>query len=106
MPNKDTLKGPYLTEKCDHNIAINRDKILGHHFNKGSILLLHAIHSPFYWRMLTKTILFSGPYKKIRKTRKLESIHKYHFVERKNEGRKPDKNSSLRRLEFLPRNLD
>jgi hypothetical protein len=38
--------------------------------------LLHAIHSPFYWRILKKTILYSGfkiP-KKIRKTRKLESI--------------------------------
>jgi hypothetical protein len=26
--------------------------------------------------------------------------------ERKNEARKPDKNSSLRRLEFMPRNLE
>jgi hypothetical protein len=43
---------------------------------KDSSLLLLAIHSPFYWRTLNKTILFSGfqnP-KKIRKTRKLESI--------------------------------
>ncbi len=31
---------------------------------------------------------------------------KYHFVERKNEGRKLDKNSSLRRREFMPRNLE
>ncbi len=33
---------------------------------KGSSLLLHTIHSPFYWRMLKLTILFSGlknPYK-------------------------------------------
>jgi hypothetical protein len=37
--------------------------------------------------------------------RKLESIHEYHSVERKNEGRKPDRNSSLRRLEIKPRNL-
>ncbi len=27
---------------------------------KDSILLLHAIHSPFYWRNWKKTILFSG----------------------------------------------
>jgi ribosomal protein S21 len=56
-----------------------------------------------------KTILFSefkNPYEKIRKTRKLKSIHEYHFVERKNEGRKPDKKSSQRRLKFMPRNLD
>jgi hypothetical protein len=47
-------------------------------FTKDSSLLLHAIHSPFYWRILKKTILFSGlknPYKKIRETRKLDSIH-------------------------------
>jgi hypothetical protein len=34
-------------------------------------------------------ILFSGfknPYKKIRETRKLESVHEKHFVEQKNEG--------------------
>jgi hypothetical protein len=28
------------------------------------------------------------------------------ILERKNEGGKPDKNSSLRRLEFMPRNLE
>jgi hypothetical protein len=27
---------------------------------KGLSLLLHAIHNPFYWRILKKTILFSG----------------------------------------------
>ncbi len=27
---------------------------------KDSSLLLHAIHSPLYWRILKKTILFSG----------------------------------------------
>ncbi len=36
-------------------------------------------------------------------TKKLECIHEKYCVERKNEGRKPDKNSSLRRLEFKPR---
>jgi hypothetical protein len=42
-------------------------------------LLLPAIHSLFDWRILQITILYSGfktPYKKILKTRKLESIHK------------------------------
>jgi hypothetical protein len=38
---------------------------------------------------------------KISETRKLEFIHEYHFVERENEVRKPDKNSSFRRLEFM-----
>jgi hypothetical protein len=39
---------------------------------KDSSLLLHAIHSPFNWR-IKKTILISGfknPYKTIRETRK------------------------------------
>ncbi len=34
---------------------------------KDSSLLLHAFHSPFYWRILQKTILYSGfknPYEK------------------------------------------
>ncbi len=71
---------------------------------KDSSPLLHAIHSPLYWRIVKKIIFFSGfknPYKKIRETRKLESIHEKHFVEWKNEDRKPHKNSSLRRLYSL-----
>jgi hypothetical protein len=67
---------------------------------KDSSLLLHAIYSPFYRWILKETILFSGftnPFKKIRKTRTLELIYeKNHFLEGKNEGRKPDKSSSLR----------
>ncbi len=61
---------------------------------KESSPLFHAIHSTFYWWILKKTMLFSGfknPYKK--KTIKLDSIHEWHFVEHKNEDRKPDKNS-------------
>jgi hypothetical protein len=72
-------------------------------------LLLYAIHSLFYWRILKKSILFSGfknPYRKIRKTRKLQSINEHHCVEQKIEGRKPNKNLSLRRLELMPRSLD
>ncbi len=54
--------------------------------------MLHAIHNPCYWRILKKTTLFFGfkNTKKIRETRKLEYIHEKHFVEQKNEGRKPD----------------
>ncbi len=65
-----------------------------------------AINSPFLWWILKKSIFFSGfkdPYRN--ETRKLESIHKQHFVERKNEGRKPDKNWSLTSFEFMPRNI-
>jgi hypothetical protein len=35
------------------------------------------------------------------RNRKTLSIHETHFVERKNKSRKPDKNSSFRRLEFM-----
>jgi hypothetical protein len=58
--------------------GVFRDGILGLQFNKSSSFLLHAIHSPFYWRILKKTILFSGfknSYKTIRETTKLESNH-------------------------------
>ncbi len=41
--------------------------------------------------------------KNIDETKKLKPIREWHLVERKNEGRK---NSRLRRLEFLPRNLN
>jgi hypothetical protein len=94
--------------ECRITCGESRDGIHGHQFNK-RLELLHAIHSPFYLWILKKTILFSGfknPYKKIRETRKLESIHRWLFVEGKNEGGKPDKNSSQRRLEFIKRYLD
>ncbi len=46
---------------------------------KNSSLLLHAIHSPFYHRRISKkTILFSGfknPYKKKPRNKKFEPIY-------------------------------
>ncbi len=44
---------------------------------KDSNLLLHAIHSLFYWRILKKIILsfgFKNPHKKIRVTRKRKKL--------------------------------
>jgi hypothetical protein len=61
--------------------------------------MLFTIPSPA-WRILKKAILYSGfnnPKEKIRETRKIESIYKWHFVEWKTEGRKPDENSSLKK---------
>jgi hypothetical protein len=43
---------------------------------------------------------------KIRESRKLESTSEQYLVERKNEGRKPDNSLSLKRLKFMPRNLE
>ncbi len=65
----------------------------------------------FYWQIFQENqaiIWFykKNTYKGIRETRKLEAIYGYHFVERKNECRKPDKNSSLRGLKFMLRNID
>jgi hypothetical protein len=45
---------------------------------KDSSLLLHAVHSPFYWRILRRTILYSGyknTFKKSANKRKLEFVH-------------------------------
>jgi hypothetical protein len=77
------------------------------HLTKDSSLLL--MHSLFYWRILKKIILFSGfknPYRQNPQNKKLESLNENNCGERKNEGIKPIKNLSLRRLELMPRNLD
>jgi hypothetical protein len=71
-------------------------ELLDINLTKNSSLLLHDIHSSFYWRILKKTRLLSGfqnYYKNIREIKKLVFIHVQHFLELKNEGRKPDKNS-------------
>jgi hypothetical protein len=63
-------------------------EFLDMNLTKDSSLLLHAIHSLFYWRILKKTLLYSGfktPNRKKRETRKLEFIHELHFVEQNNE---------------------
>jgi hypothetical protein len=56
-----------------------------------------------FYRKPYSTLVLNIHTKKSTKQKELESLHEKHFVERKNEGRKPDKNSSLRRLEFVPR---
>jgi hypothetical protein len=49
---------------------------------KDSSMLPRTIHSPFYWRILQKAILFSGfknPHKKINETRKLHAVQEFHI---------------------------
>jgi hypothetical protein len=62
-----------------HFAHLSRDGFLDINLtNDFPSILSHAIHSPFYWRILKKSILFFGfknPFKKIRETRKLKSIH-------------------------------
>ncbi len=59
-----------------------------------SLLLVHVIHSPNFY-----CSCFNNPYKKCVKQ---EYFYEKHFVEWKNESSKPDKNSTLKRVEFNP----
>ncbi len=71
--------------------------------------LLHAIHSPFNWRILKKPILLSGfknPYKKSSKQENSSLFQNIILQNDKMRIEKSGKISSLRRLEFMPRNLD
>ncbi len=63
-------------------------EFLDTNLTKDSSLLLHAIHSLSTGGYVKKTRLccgFKKTYKKIRKSRKLESNREKHFVNRKNE---------------------
>jgi hypothetical protein len=71
-----------------------------------SSLLLHAIHSDGGIRRKAYSTVVLKIHTKIHEKRKLMCTLEQHFVERKNEGRKPDKNLSLRVPKFIPRNLD
>jgi hypothetical protein len=72
---------------------------------KYSSLMLHAIHSPFTGgfckRKPYSTLVLIILTKNSAKQENL-SLFMSSIVERKKERRKPDKNSSLRRLEFMP----
>jgi hypothetical protein len=60
LKSHPALKGKKLHWIHSFECILIHDGILGHQFKKDSSLLLHAIHSPFYWKILKKTILFSG----------------------------------------------
>ncbi len=68
-------------------------KFLDNNLKKDSSLLLHAIHSLLYWRILKKIIfffVFKNPYKKSAEQETLVG-HEQHLVEQDKEGRKPQK---------------
>jgi hypothetical protein len=72
------------------------DGILGHEFDITLQFFLHAVPSPFYWRILKKTILFCGlktPYKKSAKQK--TRVYSCKAFWRTENFRKPDKNSIL-----------
>jgi hypothetical protein len=69
---------PRRTGKVRRTGLYTEIEFLDINLTRDSSLLLHAIHNPFYWRILKKTILYSGfnnPYKKSTKKQELESIH-------------------------------
>ncbi len=54
-------KGVIMLQLTGEDAEIDpKMEFLDINFTKDSSILLHAIHSPFYWRNLKKTILFSG----------------------------------------------
>jgi hypothetical protein len=81
-------------------------EFLGINMTKDSILLLYANHSPFYWRILKKIIVYSGFKNTYKKSAKQE--HSSLFINSVLKKEKMGvKNSCLRRLELLcPENLD
>ncbi len=103
-PPKKTKNEGHRTSKKAHNCSrflwertfTTRDGFLGHQFNTRLESLLQAINRTFYWRILKKKIIlvsgFNNPYKK---SRKQETGVCSWIALRKNQGRKPDKNSSL-----------
>jgi hypothetical protein len=76
-----------VDEAIQQKLTGTEMKFLDINLTKDSSLLLHAIHSPFYWRILQETLLYCGLKIHTKKYAKQES-------------------SSLRRLESMPRNLD
>ncbi len=68
-------------------------KFLDINLTKDSSLFLHAIHSPFYWRILEKTILGYSGFKNPGKNPRNKKIQIFSWI-------------AFWRLEFMPRNLD
>jgi hypothetical protein len=85
-----------------------RDGILGHQFHKRleSFALCYSQSFLLADFKENQTLLWFTQYLQKNSRKKIESIHEKHFVEEKHEGRKPNKNSSRRRLEFMDRNID
>jgi hypothetical protein len=115
MMNQDTIAGGAWgvrpqEEKHWMREAIekkNRDGILRHQLNKKTRVFCSTLFTVFLladFKIKPDSILtFKIHAKNIRETKKAEPVREWHFVERKNEGRK---NSRLRGLEFMPRNLN
>jgi hypothetical protein len=56
------------------------EEFLDINLTKDSSLLLHAISSPFYWRNLWKTILFSGFKKSLQKNLRTKKTRVYSLI--------------------------
>jgi hypothetical protein len=90
--------------QANHEQVPAKMKFLDISFTKDSSLLLHAIHSPFYWWILKKIILlssFKNPYQKFAK-QEASTLFKNRILLNGKLRVENRKNSSLRRLEFMP----
>ncbi len=88
-PDPGSLVPTYPRLLCPRSLYPQRWNSWTSIWQKDSSLLLYAIHSTSHWRILKTTILFSdykNTYNETLETRKLNSIHECHFVERINEG--------------------
>ncbi len=104
LPKLNSPHPPPPLRKSNHRSdQIHKSGILRYQFNKRP----ESFCSMQLEAGFKKTIFFSGFKDSSKKSaRKHKSIYLLRFVEQKNEGRKPDKNASLTRLEFMHRNLD
>jgi hypothetical protein len=79
----------------------SRDGILGHQFNKRLESFAYDIYSPFCWRILKKTILYSGfnnPYNKNPRNKKTRVYSWIAFCRTEKWGQKNRKNSEKTRV--------
>jgi hypothetical protein len=81
---KDDRMKKYLIEKHEMKEIRTRDEILGHRFDKKLEYFARYFSQSLLLPDLTETILYSSfknthTQKKIRETKKLESIHEWHL---------------------------
>ncbi len=84
------------------------DGILGHQMNKRLESFAPCYSQSLLLAGFKENLLFSGFKNSYKKSAKQEnsSLFMKHFVEQKREGKTQTKNSSLRSLEWMPKNLD
>ncbi len=75
------------------NISVTKMRVFCSHS-------IYSLSTGGFFKKTMQTLLWFSKY--IQKNPRNKFIHEQHFTEKKNEGRKPDKDLSLRRLQFMP----